>query len=62
MDPHQLHCTYPAQLVWRKALGRGAVALLLMNIDDAPADISVDLGAAGLNCAWPPPVIMTMMR
>ena len=47
-------CEHPAWMVWRKVLGGGKVAVLLMNNDDAPADVSVswadDLPQDALRC------------
>ena len=50
-------CDHPSWMVWRKVLGGGKVAVLLMNNGEAPADVNVswadDLPRDALHC--PPP-------
>jgi alpha-galactosidase len=51
-DPER--CEHPAWMVWRKVLAKGKVALLLMNNDEVPTEISVawlaDLPRDTLQC------------
>jgi len=47
-DTHSHPCTFPEWQAWAKPQPGGAVAVLLVNLAEAPVNISVDLAALGL--------------